>query len=191
MKLTSLWVVLAVALTLGWASFSQQAVAQSSPQGQEAEVSSLERLARPLFDELMRRSSERSGPSAEARRASGQRVTPPSMPSENTSSEVEEPLDRPLDLGDRVEGEYHGDVISDARGPSREGVVIRVTRTGPNLVLVQASYSRLPSFETRLETVMHTIQGQGGAQVFLFDASGGAATLSITDDDVSWYGVAR
>lgn len=97
------------------------------------------------------------------------------------------------DLADAAAGEYDGDVISDARGESRAGVHISVTRTGPNTVQVRSDYSRLPTFTTKLTRAMQTIQntGQGGAGgnvVFLLDLSKSPRGLDVTVDDASWSG---
>jgi len=92
------------------------------------------------------------------------------------------------DLADIAAGTYSGDVISDARGPSRSGVTITVTKVGPNAVSVTSSYARLPTFSTRLTRAMNTIQQIGTAQVFLLDLSRTPNRLDITNDDASWSG---
>ena len=48
------------------------------------------------------------------------------------------------DLADRVAGTYKGDIISDARGSSKSGVTITVTRTGPNKVEINTGASVYP-----------------------------------------------
>lgn len=95
---------------------------------------------------------------------------------------------RPADLATEVEGRYLGDVISDARGSSRSGVRIVVTRTGPNKVRVTSDYSRLPAFEATLSRYLQTIQNAGGDQVFLFDSTKRPPSLDLTVDDASWSG---
>jgi len=94
----------------------------------------------------------------------------------------------PLDLADIAAGIYHGDVISDARGASRSGVTIIVTKMGPNTVSVTSDYGRLPPFTVRLTRAMNTIQQVGSSVVFLLDLSKGPYGLDITDDDASWAG---
>jgi hypothetical protein len=97
------------------------------------------------------------------------------------------PAPRP-DLATQVAGTYLGDVVSDARGSSREGVRIVVTRIGPNRVHVAPDYPRLPPFDAALGRYMQTIQNVGGRQVFLYEFGKAPPTLSITDDDASWAG---
>ena len=92
------------------------------------------------------------------------------------------------DLADMAAGAYAGDVISDARGSSRSGVRIVVTRIAPNQVRVTADYPRLPDFTTRLTRAMDTIQNSSGDQVFLLDLSKSPRSLMVTVDDASWAG---
>ncbi|HYI39204.1 MAG TPA: hypothetical protein VE053_02675 [Allosphingosinicella sp.] len=92
------------------------------------------------------------------------------------------------DLADMAAGAYAGDVISDARGSSRSGVRIVVTKIAPNQVRVTADYARLPEFTTRLTRAMDTIQNASGDQVFLLDLSKSPRTLMVTVDDASWAG---
>jgi hypothetical protein len=87
-----------------------------------------------------------------------------------------------------AEGSYLGDVISDARGPSRSGVRITVAKAGPNRVRVSADYARLPAFTVQLTRAMDTLQNSGGAEVFLLDLSKSPRTLMVTVDDASWAG---
>lgn len=94
----------------------------------------------------------------------------------------------PRDLADIAAGVYRGDVISDARGASRSGVTIIVTKIGPNMVSVTSDYGRLPPFTIRLTRAMDTIQQVGSSVVFLLDLSKGPYGLDITDDDASWAG---
>ncbi len=92
------------------------------------------------------------------------------------------------DLADMAAGAYAGDVISDARGSSRSGVRVIVTKIGPNQVRVAADYARLPAFTARLTRAMDTIQNASGDQVFLLDLSKSPRTLMVTVDDASWAG---
>jgi hypothetical protein len=92
------------------------------------------------------------------------------------------------DLADMAAGAYAGDVISDARGSSRSGVRIIVTKIAPNQVRVTADYARLPDFTARLTRAMDTIQNASGDQVFLLDLSKSPRTLMVTVDDASWAG---
>lgn len=95
---------------------------------------------------------------------------------------------RKPDLADAAAGEWYGDVISDARGSSRSGVKIIITRVGPNKIHVESSYKRLPPFDVRLQRVMATVQNVDGSQVFLIENAKSPVTLSITNDDASWSG---
>ncbi|HEX8640678.1 MAG TPA: hypothetical protein VF704_05930 [Allosphingosinicella sp.] len=94
----------------------------------------------------------------------------------------------PTDLAHMAEGAYAGDVVSDARGSSRSGVRITVTRIGPNRVRVAADYSRLPAFEANLTRAMDTIQNADGDEVFLLDLAQSPHSLHVTVDDASWHG---
>ncbi len=92
------------------------------------------------------------------------------------------------DLAETAQGQYHGDVMSDARGSSRSDVRIMVTRIGPGRVRVSSDYPRLPAFETALTRAMDTIQNQGGDALFLLDLSKSPHSLHVTVDDASWAG---
>jgi hypothetical protein len=92
------------------------------------------------------------------------------------------------DLADIAAGIYDGDVISDAQGSSRSNVRLTVAKTGPNMVYVTASYSRLPFFSARLTRAMNTIQKVGGPGVILLDLSKRPYGLDVTVDDASWSG---
>ena len=93
------------------------------------------------------------------------------------------------DLADLVSGNYAGDVISDARGSSRDNVDVTVSRIAPNTVSVKSSYSRIPARTFRLERIMDTIQNKGGEEVFLVELKKSPISLMLTIDDVSWAGV--
>ncbi|HEX4739543.1 MAG TPA: hypothetical protein VH331_18495 [Allosphingosinicella sp.] len=92
------------------------------------------------------------------------------------------------DLADTAQGNYFGDVISDARGSSRSGVRFTVTKIGPNKVRVTSDYARLPAFDTALTRAMSTIQNASGSEVFLLDLSKTPPTLMVTVADASWSG---
>ena len=110
----------------------------------------------------------------------------PSAPA--SASQAEQ---RRQDLADTAAGSYAGDVISDARGSSRSGVRITVTKIGPNRVRISSDYPRLPSFEAALTRAMDTIQNRSGDEVFLLDLSQMPNSLHVTVDDASWAGVRR
>lgn len=92
------------------------------------------------------------------------------------------------DLADRVAGTYNGDIISDARGSSKSGVTITVTRTGPNKVEVKSSHARIPTVTIPLEKAMDAILAASGPYVFLLDTVRSPGKLDLTIDDASWSG---
>lgn len=92
------------------------------------------------------------------------------------------------DLADRVAGSYAGDVISDARGSSKSGVTITVTRVGPNKVEIKSDYARIPTVTIALEKAMDAILAANGPHVFLLDTVRSPDRLDLTIDDASWSG---
>ncbi len=95
---------------------------------------------------------------------------------------------RKADLADRVAGTYKGDVTSDARGSSKNGVTITVTRTGPNKVEIKSDYPRIPTVTIALEQAMDAILAASGPSVFLLDTVRSPDRLDLTIDDASWSG---
>ena len=95
------------------------------------------------------------------------------------------------DLADVAQGIYVGDVISDSQGESHSDVTITVVKVAPGTVQVSSSYARLPSFNTRLNRAMQTIQQVGGSVVFLLDLAENPNGLDITDDGASWSGARK
>ncbi|MDQ8754876.1 hypothetical protein RCO27_01420 [Sphingosinicella sp. LHD-64] len=89
------------------------------------------------------------------------------------------------DIADRVAGTYYGDVISDARGSSRSGVTITVTRVGANLVEVSSDYARIPTVRIPIERAMSAIVQANGDHVFLIDEGGDPDGLTLTIDGAS------
>jgi hypothetical protein len=94
----------------------------------------------------------------------------------------------PPDLADAAAGIYDGNVISDARGSSRSGVRLIVTKIAPNTVSITASHPRLPPFSAKLNRYMNTIQKVGGPEVFLLDLSKRPPGLDVIADNASWSG---
>ena len=92
------------------------------------------------------------------------------------------------DLADRVAGTYKGNVVSDARGSSRNNVAITVTRTGPNKVEIKSDYPRIPTVTIPLEQAMDAILAASGPSVFLVDTVRSPDRLDLTIDDASWSG---
>lgn len=95
---------------------------------------------------------------------------------------------RKADLADRVAGTYQGDIISDARGSSRSGVTITVTRTGPNKVEIKSNHPRIPTVTIPLEKAMDAILAASGPYVFLLDTVRSPDKLDLSIDDASWSG---
>ena len=95
---------------------------------------------------------------------------------------------RKADLADRVAGTYQGDIISDARGSSKNGVTIIVTRVGPNKVAIKSSHARIPAVTIPLEKAMDAILAASGPSVFLLDTVRSPDRLDLTIDDASWSG---
>lgn len=107
-------------------------------------------------------------------------------PSAHGASALAPPAEeRPNDLAAQVEGTYHGDVISDARGSSREGVTVRVTRVGPNQVEVSSDYPRIPTVRIRIEQAMSAIVQADGDHVFVIQRDSDPNLLNLTIDDAS------
>ena len=97
---------------------------------------------------------------------------------------------RKPDLGDAVQGDYGGDVISDSKGSSRDDVRLTVTRVGKNRVEVTSNYGRLPDVTVSLERAMDKIVQRSGDTVFLYDI--GKGHLDVTfEGEVSWSGSRR
>lgn len=92
------------------------------------------------------------------------------------------------DLADSVVGTYKGDIISDARGSSKDGVTITVTRTGPNKIEIKSSHARIPTVTIPLEKAMDAILAASGPSVFLLDTVRSPDRLDLTIDDASWSG---
>lgn len=95
---------------------------------------------------------------------------------------------RKPDLADRVAGTYKGAVVSDARGSSKDGVTITVTRVGPNRVQINSDYVRIPAVTIPLEKAMDAILAASGPSVFLLDTVRSPDRLDLTIDDASWSG---
>lgn len=93
------------------------------------------------------------------------------------------------DFADMAQGRYFGDIVSDARGPSRSGVRVAVAKIGPNQVQVTSDHPRLPVFTARLIRAMDTLQNADGDALFLLDLAKSPRTLTVTVDDASWAGV--
>lgn len=72
------------------------------------------------------------------------------------------PLTSPAGLADLIVGTYSGDVISDAHGSSRSGVLITVTRLGPDRVRIHSNYARVGTTDITLQRVDQQVLADGG-----------------------------
>lgn len=100
-----------------------------------------------------------------------------------------DPPKRKPDLGDVVQGAYHGDVISDSKGSSQSDVNLTVTRIGVNLVEITSDYPRLPTITIKLTRAMDKILAATGNSVFLYDPAKSPPGLDVTFNmEVSWSG---
>lgn len=93
--------------------------------------------------------------------------------------------ERKPDLADTVAGTYYGDIISDARGSSKTGVTITVTRVAKNRVAISCDCQRIPKVEINVERVMDAILASDGPHVFLIELQRDPNRLGLTIDDAS------
>ena len=104
-------------------------------------------------------------------------------------SSVQRPERKP-DLGDMMEGTYHGDVTSDSRGSSHDDVTLTLTRVGVNQVRITSDYARLPVVTVRIRRAMQSIVDAGGSTSFAYDTTRRPPTLDVSfNNEVSWAGV--
>lgn len=92
---------------------------------------------------------------------------------------------RPADLAEEVAGTWVGDVISDARGSSHSGVMVTITRVGPNLVEISTDYARIPRVRIPLEQALNAIVQASGDHVFVINRDVDPRRLDLTIDDAS------
>ncbi len=95
------------------------------------------------------------------------------------------PAERKPDLADLVAGTYSGDIISDARGSSKSGVTITVTRVAKDRVSIACDCARIPKVEIPIERAMDAILASSGPHVFLIETQRNPRRLSLTIDDAS------
>ena len=93
--------------------------------------------------------------------------------------------ERKPDLADLVAGTYVGDIISDARGSSKSGVTITVTRVAKDRVAIACDCARIPKVEIPIERAMDAILASSGPHVFLIENHRDPRRLSLTIDDAS------
>lgn len=99
------------------------------------------------------------------------------------------PPKRKPDLGDVAEGRYVGDVISDSKGSSHEGVTLTIARTGVNRVRITSDYPRLPEVEVTLTRALDKIVQARGNTAFVYDWAKKPAKLDVSfNNEVSWSG---
>lgn len=100
-----------------------------------------------------------------------------------------DPAKRKPDLGDVAEGRYAGDVISDSKGSSHEGVTLTLTRTGVNRVRITSDYPRLPVVEVTLTRALDKIVQAHGNTAFVYDWAKKPVKLDVSfNNEVSWSG---
>jgi len=95
------------------------------------------------------------------------------------------PAERKPDLADLVAGTYVGDIISDARGSSKSGVTITVTRVTKDRVAIACDCARIPKVEIPIERAMDAILASSGPHVLLIENQRDPRRLSLTIDDAS------
>jgi hypothetical protein len=96
---------------------------------------------------------------------------------------------RKPDLGDVAEGRYVGNVISDSKGSSHEGVTLTLTRVGVNRVRIDSDYPRLPVVEVTLTRALDKIVQARGNTAFVYDWAKKPARLDVSfNNEVSWSG---
>ncbi|MDQ2927753.1 MAG: hypothetical protein M3R22_06265 [Pseudomonadota bacterium] len=102
---------------------------------------------------------------------------------------IRKPAERKPDLGDVAEGRYTGDVTSDSKGSSHEGVTLTLTRVGVNRVRITSDYPRLPVVEVTLTRALDKIVQARGNTAFVYDRAKKPARLDVSfDNEVSWSG---
>jgi hypothetical protein len=111
------------------------------------------------------------------------------IPDQVTAKPIMTKPDRKPDLGNMMQGVYAGDVTSDSRGASRDGVTITLTRVGANQVRITSDYPRLPVVTVRLQRAMASIVAAGGTTSFAYDTAKRPPTLDVSfNNEVSWAG---
>jgi hypothetical protein len=96
---------------------------------------------------------------------------------------------RKPDLGDLLQGTWHGDVISDSKGSSRNDVTLILTRSGVNQVTITSDYPRLPVVTVRVERAMQSIIAADGDTAFSYDTTKQPPQLDVSfHNEVSWSG---
>ncbi|MDQ2734518.1 MAG: ECF-type sigma factor [Pseudomonadota bacterium] len=102
---------------------------------------------------------------------------------------MQKPRERKPDLGDVAEGRYAGDVISDSKGSSRQGVTLTLTRVGVNRVRIDSDYPRLPVVEVTLTRALDKIVQTRGNTAFVYDPAKKPTRLDVSfNNEVSWSG---
>lgn len=92
------------------------------------------------------------------------------------------------DLAEAAAGRYTGHLAADAGGSPRSGVLILVTRIGPNQVRVTSDPPRLPAFTALLTRASRTIRNSGGEEMFVLDVLSKPPTLTVRVAGATWSG---
>jgi len=95
------------------------------------------------------------------------------------------PAKKPVDYATQVAGTWQGDVTSDARGSSRTGVTVTITRIGPNKVEIACDYARIPKVQLGLARYADSLQAVSGPVVFLIQLDKDPNRLDLTIDDAA------
>ncbi|MGF7148091.1 hypothetical protein FHS96_001700 [Sphingomonas zeicaulis] len=93
------------------------------------------------------------------------------------------PVQKKLDLADRVVGTYEGAVTSDSRGSSRNNITVTITKIGRNMIEIKCDYARIPSRRVQLEQVADSIQAVSGSDItFLVELQRDADRIDLYID---------
>ena len=93
------------------------------------------------------------------------------------------PVQKKLDLADRVVGTYEGAVVSDSRGSSRNNITVTITKIGRNMIEIKCDYARIPSRRVQLEQVAESIQAVSGSDItFLVELQRDANRIDLYID---------
>ena len=83
------------------------------------------------------------------------------------------------ELASLVVGTFYGDVISDSKGASRNGVAVTIDRIDSGRVRVTSEYPRIGNFEIALTRSGNRIVNSGGDTPFLVDLDRNPLTLTV------------
>lgn len=90
-----------------------------------------------------------------------------------------------FDLATSVAGLYTGDVTSDVKGASHNGVTIQVTRVNSKLVEIRSDYQRLPTVRIPIEMAGGAVVNASGQNSFLIESNRDPTRLDLSIDGAS------